>query len=155
MFILNDLEVFRKYKMIKAEQILDLLLKNSIWVYNNSTPNIKNINMGDKVLLYLAGERRRKFVGSMEIAGEITPIKFRGNTEEEQDLYSLFSLYSPIQNVNEFDDPIYIKEILDDLDFIKNKYKYGMYLRHSIKAISESDFETVIQYNKEKRVSKQ
>lgn len=154
-FIVNNLEVANNYyKTISAEEIINILLENSNWLYNKSTPNLKHIKTGDKVILYLAGEKRRKFIGSFEIAGDVDAINFNGKTEDESDLFSSFTFYTPIQNIQFFDEPIFIKDIKDELDFIKRKNYYGMYLRHSIKAVSQSDYYKITNYiSKQEKVS--
>ncbi|MEJ9224450.1 EVE domain-containing protein [Priestia aryabhattai] len=142
-YIINDFLVTDQDK-IKAEEIVKILLNKKIWVYTPSTPNLKKMQPEDKVVVYMAGEKRKKFVGYFEIAEDINKHNFNGNTEEEEYIFNLFPLAASIKNIQLFETPIYIKDIKNDLEFIKDKKNYGVFLRSSVRAVSEKDFERIL-----------
>ncbi|PAK50091.1 EVE domain-containing protein, partial [Priestia megaterium] len=123
-YIINDFLVTDQDK-IKAEEIVKILLNKKIWVYTPSTPNLKKMQPEDKVVVYMAGEKRKKFVGYFEIAEDINKHNFNGSTEEEEYIFNLFPLAASIKNIQLFETPVYIKDIKNDLEFIKDKKNYG------------------------------
>lgn len=141
-YIINDIEIGKK--RITAERIMDILLKNNHWVYGSFTPNLRNISQGDKILIYLAGKGRRRFVVKFEISGGLEKYTYNGIDEEETFLYSMFNLETPIESIEYFEDPVEITQIKDELEFITDKRNYGLFLRQSVKVIEEVDYLTII-----------
>lgn len=64
-FIINDFD-FGTHKL-KAEDVLEVLLDKGHWLFTKNTPNLKKINAGDEVIVYMAGKNRRYFCVSFNI----------------------------------------------------------------------------------------
>ena len=46
-----------------------------------------------------------------------------------------------------FKNPILVKEIINNLDFIKNKENWGMFFHGGIREIEKKDFDFIVNYN--------
>lgn len=142
-FIVNDLG-FGEI-LLSAENIADSLLDAQHWLYSPTTPNVRKIDIGDRVILYLAGRNRRYFCASFEIAGPITQTlpKIAGPVGDF--LTQVFSLSSLITNIERWTTPVPAKPIKEDLEFITDKKNWGLHFRQSTKIISDADYDRIQQ----------
>lgn len=102
----------------------------------------RKMEKGDKIIYYVT--KISKFMAAVEVSGEYY-------YSEEQIWDDPFDLWShrvptkPIVSISEFDDGIYIKDIWDDLEFIKNKIKWGSQVQGSFRNISEHDYNVIVE----------
>lgn len=141
-FVVNDIPL--ENETLKAETIVDILLKQKIWLLNRNTPNLRWMKSGDKVILYLAGKGRRYFYCTFELGESIVQHNKSSKEAAESYLYEFFELEIPIKNIEYFNPKVYISEIKETLDFIVDKKNYGLYFRQSTKIIDGNDFEKII-----------
>lgn len=141
LFVLNDLEMGRN--TFSYDEILDKLLSNSEWIFTNiRSLRIEKFTDGDKIVIYGAGKPRRCFVGTFEICGEYYKL------ENKQDFYKYFDYGIKIRNIDMWNKPVYIKDIKDNLEFIKDKKNYGLHLRQTSRKLEEKDYLYLIQQAK-------
>ena len=50
---------------------------------------------------------------------------------------------NPITYIENFEDGVFIKDIWDDLEFIKNKVKWGSQVQGSFRKLSKNDYEVI------------
>ena len=125
MFIVNDFDLGDKY--LRAEDIIDSLLTKKIWVFTPYAPFIKYLGKGDKIILYLAGNKRKFFYGSFEIAGSIEECKFKPE--------------NPKESLIKWPKKVSMYEVLDKLRFIEDRKNWGLHIRQSARAICREDFD--------------
>jgi len=140
-FIVNDIQLEKSN--IDAFEISSLLLSKETWLYSPLTYNLKRIKPGDMVLLYLAGEGRRCFTASFEIAENIRENTLEINGEAKL-LNDFYPLATKIKNINQFRKPVKITAVKEQLNFIKDKKNYGLFFRQATKLIEEEDFNFII-----------
>lgn len=125
-----------------AVDILKRRLDEKKYPLYKKTPFHKDVKKDDGVVFYVAGRKNKSqnFIGyslikSVEIPNEtlIDPDKNKYVLEK----YLLF------ENIILFKAPIHIKAIINQLEFIKNKTNFGVYLMGGVSKISESDFNLI------------
>lgn len=137
-FVLNDIEIGDN--LIKAEEILDILLKNQVWAFSQNPPNIKKFKQDDRIIAYLAGKRRRYFVANFSIGSEIKS----NNISINEPWCSLFPLSCSIKDICIWNESLPIQGIIRDLNFIKDKKNWGLFFRQSNKLINKEDFNLIL-----------
>jgi|AntRauTorckE6833_2_1112554.scaffolds.fasta_scaffold19144_3 predicted RNA-binding protein len=143
--IINDLYIGGKN--YDANKIKELLFNKKIWVFNSNTPFINKLKKGDKVILYLAGKGRRKFVAKYELSSSPKVIEEEIKHLFNNNFIDFFRYYIRIKNIEEFKNKINIVDIKEDLDFIKDKKNYGLFLRQSLKKLSKKDYNYIVNKN--------
>ena len=88
----------------------------------------------------MAGKGRRYFLCCAQIQTSIQEVDLSNVEDNEFDLYNLFNYFITLKNINFFENKKYMKDLIEDLSFIKDKNNYGLYLRRSIKKINDEDF---------------
>jgi predicted RNA-binding protein len=129
---------------ITGYEIAKALTDKNIWLASKSTPFLNYYTTGKKVLLYVAGKNFRCFIGNAQIADVL-----RDLTEEEIALSKELGLRGfnktiPLKEVKIWKDKIFIKDYVEDLEFIKDKKNYGLHLRQASVRIGEDDYKTII-----------
>ena len=106
------------------------------------TPFLNDIKKNDEVVFYVAGRKNKSqnfiafsVIQSVEIPNEtlIDPDKNKYVLEK----YLLF------ENITLLKTPIHIKAIINQLEFIKNKTNFGVYLMGGVSKITEGDFNLI------------
>ena len=128
-----------------TENAIDILkrrLNEKKYPLYKKTPFLKDVKKDDGVVFYVAGRKNKSqnFIGyslikSVEIPNEtlIDPDKNKYVLEK----YLLF------ENIILFKTPIHIKAIINQLEFIKNKNNFGVYLMGGVSKITEGDFNLI------------
>ncbi len=99
--------------------------------------SVKKMNIGDKVVVYVS--KKSAFMATVEISGKY----FYSEKQVWSDPYDLWPhrIYTrPIHIIDDVRKGIYIKDIWDNLSFIKNKHKWGSQVQGSFRTLSEEDF---------------
>ena len=106
------------------------------------TPFLNDIKKDDEVVFYVAGRKNKSqnfiafsVIQSVEIPNEtlIDPDKNKYVLEK----YLLF------ENISLLKTPIHIKAIINQLEFIKNKTNFGVYLMGGVSKITVNDFNLI------------
>lgn len=141
--IINDLQIGNN--IINALEISKDLFNNSMWLFTKNAPFMKKINKNDKFILYLAGSNRKFFNSSFIIDGQIKKISNSNlHNNFNKNILKFFHYYVPIREINKFKNNVSILDIKNNLDFIKDKTNYGLFLRQSVKKINEKDFNYIL-----------
>ena len=99
--------------------------------------SIMQMQTGDKIVYYVT--KASKFMAVVEVDGEY----FYSEEVLWDDPYDLWPnriKTKPIIFMEDIDDGVYIKDIWDNLSFIKNKVKWGSQVQGSFRKLSESDY---------------
>lgn len=103
--------------------------------------SVKKMKIGDKVIVYVS--KKSVFMAAVEISGKY----FYSEKRVWSDLYDLWPhriFTKPLHVINKTSKGVYIKEIWNNLSFIKNKHKWGSQVQGSFRKLSEADFKTII-----------
>jgi hypothetical protein len=142
MVVINNLQFGDE--MIDAGTIVEMLFENSQWLFAPTTPRIRSLNTGDRVVVYAAGRNNRCFRGTFTIASK--PAELECLPDEMGQLARLYSLACQIKDGELWRVPKPIKELLPELSFIKDKKNYGLYLRRGLREISKRDYEVITRF---------
>ncbi len=141
-FIVNDFPV--NEERLAAEDIVNKLFGLGYWLHTEKTPFVENYAPGDKAVVYVAGIGRRYFTGSFEIAGSIAKNDLQPTDKYEKELFSFFTLASPISNVEKWKEPVYIDDLIGELSFINHKDDLVLLTKQSAKLISKEDYQLIL-----------
>ena len=112
------------------------------WPIYNKTPQLRNVKEGKNVVFYIAGagEKRQSFIGSAKIKSIIDNKNTTVDTNQE---FKQVLFHVEFKELKIFDKDINIKDHIDNLDFIENKEKYGLYFQGGICKIDQQSFEYI------------
>lgn len=115
-FVIND-----------TEEELEHRIQNNQWPIYNKTQNRKKIAIGDKVVFYMAGEKGQKFLGTASIASELV--------QKTELTYEL-----KLSNIKVWQKPLQLRNVIDRLEFVKNKQNFGIYFQGGVRGLTENDY---------------
>lgn len=141
-FIVNELIL--EGKAVAGLDIAKELIANGQWRYSYSTPNLRRVQPGDMVIVYLAGKGFRCFISRFIIDGQIIETEGLNNSPIGPALSQNFPLACPIRNAEIWEKPLPISTIKENLRFISDKKNWGLFFRQSIKLILENDYNLII-----------
>ena len=109
------------------------------WPIYNKTPQLRNVKEGKNVVFYIAGagEKRQSFIGSAKIKSIIDN---KNTTVETNQEFKQVLFYVEFKELKIFDKDVNIKDHIDNLDFIENKEKYGLYFQGGIRKIDQISY---------------
>ena len=112
------------------------------WPIYNKTPQLKNVKEGKNIVFYIAGdgEKRQSFIGSAKIKSIIDDKNTAVDANQE---FKQVLFHVEFKELKIFDKDIKIKDHINNLDFIKNKEKYGLYFQGGICKIDQQSFEYI------------
>lgn len=138
-FIVNDI-IYPK-QTYHAEDTIKLLFDDKIWLFKDSrVPHMRSLKKDDEIILYVAGPNRRYFYCTFILDSSI-----KSFTKTDQELYKLFSNYVKIKNIKYFNEKIYLKPMIENLEFIKDKKNYGLFFRGAVRSITDDDYSKIMQ----------
>ena len=115
-------------------------IKNDLWPIYSKTNQFRKVYKGVEIIFYIAGngESSQNFVGSATV-NEVTD-KF-----EKLDINSSnVKFYAKFNNVKQFKNSVYIKDILNKLDFIKIKEKYGLTFQGGVTEVDKKSYNLIM-----------
>ena len=120
----NGLEIFK-----------DRIKKNK-WPIYDRTPQLLNVKAGKNVIFYIAGsgEKKQSFIATAKIKKKTYAQKSVRDPNQE---FRKVLFYIEFENLTFFNKSIHIRDHIENLDFIKNKEKYGLYFQGGICKIDE------------------
>ena len=109
------------------------------WPIYNKTPQLRNVKEGKNVVFYIAGagEKRQSFIGSAKIKSIIDNKNTTVDTNQE---FKQVLFHVEFKELKIFEKDINIKDHIDNLDFIENKEKYGLYFQGGICKIDQISY---------------
>ena len=113
------------------------------WPIYNKTPQLKNVKEGKNIVFYIAGdgEKRQSFIGSAKIKSIIDNKNTTVDTNQE---FKQVLFHVEFKELRIFDKDIKIKDHINNLDFIKNKQKYGLYFQGGICKINQISYNYIL-----------
>lgn len=102
----------------------------------------KGMQHGDKIIYYVT--KYSRFMAAVEVSGEY----FYSTEQIWDDPYDLWPhriKTRPIAYIEDVDKGVYIKDIWDNLEFIKNKNKWGSQVQGSLRHIPEHDYKVILE----------
>jgi predicted RNA-binding protein len=112
--------------------------------------SVKKFKKGDRIVFYIS--KKSVFASVVEVVGEYFYDK-KQIWSDEYDLWPHRINCKPVHIIDDFNLMVYIKDIWDNLSFIKTKHKWGSQVQGSFRTLSEYDF-TVIETEIAKRCNK-
>ena len=103
------------------------------------TPFLKDIKKDDEVVFYVAGKKNKSqnFIAFSHIKLVETPNELLIDPDKNKYVLEKYLLF---ENITLLKTPIHIKAIINQLEFIKNKTNFGVYLMGGVSKITENDF---------------
>ena len=118
-------------------------VQDNKWPIYNKTPQLRNVKEGKNVVFYIAGagEKRQSFIGSAKIKSIIDNKNTTVDTNQE---FKQVLFHVEFKELKIFDKDINIKDHIDNLDFIENKEKYGLYFQGGICKIDQISYNYIL-----------
>ena len=129
-------------KRISSYDMMRHRLDKNSWPMFKGTSHMKKIEIGDKVVFYLAGNTKssQNFVSSAEIQN-IVNWDFRdGILDVEDALTPNPEIILKLRNITLFPKAISIRPLVKNLNFIKKPDFWGLYMQSGCISITEKDF---------------
>ena len=113
------------------------------WPIYNKTPQLRNVKEGKNVVFYIAGagEKRQSFIGSAKIKSIVDNKNTTVDTNQE---FKQVLFHVEFKELKIFNKDINIKDHIDNLDFIENKEKYGLYFQGGICKIDQISYNYIL-----------
>ena len=127
----------------EAFQVFRKRISEQRWPLYEKTKHIDNIKINDLLIFYIGG----KYSHCQSFAGEALVSKIEGLNEITIDPDSknkIVKKYLFLKEIQTFKKPIKILDLIENLDFIKNKKYYGLSLLEGTAEISSKDYDTII-----------
>ena len=103
---------------------------------------LANIKKDDEVVFYVAGKKNKSqnFIAFSHIKSVETPNELLIDPDKNKYVLEKYLLF---ENITLLKTPIHIKAIINQLEFIKNKTNFGVYLMGGVSKITENDFNLI------------
>lgn len=111
------------------------------WAIGRSTVHRNHLSQGDKVLFYQAGRDGMKFVGTGQLLSAL-----------QLDTGEIFD-HVAVGDLDLWDNPVPVEELLDNLSFVRNKQRWGFYFKGGVIRLAKSDYDCVVQEAKRRQRS--
>lgn len=101
---------------------------------------LRQMEPGDKIIYYVT--KHSKFMAITEVVGEY----FYSEQPIWDDLYDLWPHRihtKPMIFIEKCEEGVFIKDIWDNLEFIKNKTRWGSQVQGSFRKLSENDYHVI------------
>ena len=127
-----------------AREIYETRMKDRFWGLGHRTPNRKYLQPGDRVVFYV-GSPDCVFAGTATLASE----SFEPSASQRVKYSHDTSLYEAecgveLNEVDIWDSPTHVPDLVPDLNFVQNKQSWGVYLQGGIRGVTEGDFATIV-----------
>ena len=126
-----------------AMDIFDERIKSNLWPIYNKTQQIINLKEGKKIIFYIAGNTKN----SQHFIASATIDKIIENSEsiiDPNQSLRMVKFYIKFKNFFKFNKNVSVRENIDDLTFIKNKEKYGLYFQGGICKIDKISYSYIL-----------
>ena len=122
-----------------AYDVLKIRLNDKLWPIYIRTPFKKKLVVNYKVLFYVAGKNKMK--QNIVASSIISDINY---DFDDKKIFCELKL----EEINFFKNPVDIKLVAQKLDFIKNKYFYGLSFVGGCNIIEKKDYDSIINLSK-------
>lgn len=125
---------YSTYNVGNINDTINELKKEKKWKIGKRTVYKRNIKKDDKIIFYVSGLNQKKFLLTAEL-----------NSEFYDDSNRIYG-YVDLKNIVFFKNPVPIRPIINDLQFITNKKYWGLYFSGGICKINIYDYDTIMKY---------
>lgn len=131
------------YNQKSAYEIFKNRLREKKFPLYVRTPNLDTISIDDEILFYIAGKNlnAQSFVGKSTISQIQISKELIVDADKTKNLVNRFLIFKDIEL---FKNSKKIKVILNELNFIKIKKHYGLYLLGGVVKINKDDFQKIL-----------
>jgi predicted RNA-binding protein len=129
---------------LEAEDIFKQRSSDMFWGLGERTPNRRSVRRGDRVVFYV-GWPLMIFAATATLASDSFSL-----SDEQKNVYGHGKTFYradygvELENIELFDSPRLVKEIVPSLKFIENKENWNTYFQGGIRQLSEDDFLTIV-----------
>ena len=122
-------------------------IKEKKWVTYLKTLKYSSLKENDEIIFYIAGSsiNRQTFVGTAMI--EKVNLTKNNPAVDPDNIKKEITSIIDFKNINIFKNPIKVQDLIERLEFIKNKYNWGMFFHGGIREINKKDFELISRTN--------
>lgn len=132
------------YMIITTANDFAIDLKNNFSIIGFPERNknsVKKFKKGDKIVFYIL--KQFLFGGIAEITGDYFEDYKTQIWTDPYDKWPARIKAKPVYKLKDFNKMVYLKDIWDDLSFIKQKHKWGVYFQGSFKNLSQEDYKII------------
>lgn len=131
-------------KTYKAEEIFNQRMKDKFWGIGEKTPNRIFLKKEDKIIYYI-GLPKIVFAGTSKLASNC----FNLDTSDKEKYSHRKEVYKTdygvlLDEIDIWDDPKSVKELVPKLKFIENKEYWYSYFQGGVRSITEEDCGIII-----------
>ena len=131
--------------ILTPDEILKQRIDDRFWGLGEKTPNRRALQKDDQVVFYV-GNPRKTFSAQAVLASD----SFRLSKEQQARFSHDSKFYETeygvlLSNVQIWDSPRRIEDLVPNLDFIENKENWFAYFQGGVRQVSEDDFRTIIE----------
>ena len=119
---------YTKYCRGPAKALLKRVKRTGKWYIGPYTPHRSHVKKGDRIIIYQAGKKGRRFIGCGIVCS--------GLKADEKDPFKFVVL----SNVSIWKKPVEVSSVLDELSFIKNKRRWGAHFHGGISRLPRNDY---------------
>jgi predicted RNA-binding protein len=133
----------KKLEGLEAEDIFNQRISDKFWGLGERTPNRRSLRQGDRIVFYV-GWPRMIFAATATLASDSFSL-----SDEQKAIYGHGKTFYradygvQLENIELFDTPRLVKEIVQSLKFIENKENWFTYFQGGVRQLSEDDFLTI------------
>jgi len=131
---------FSDFNKGNISEMMEKIKQSGKWAIGKNTSFRRSLSKGDSILFYQAGEEGKKFVGSGSLLS--------GLQSNEDSI----SNYVAIGNIDFWEKPVPVTDVLNNLSFVKDKNRWGFYFKGGIVRLPQNDYEYVLQKARRKRI---
>lgn len=127
-----------------ASEIIDFLLARRVWVFPKTAPHVKRLEVGDRLIIYVAGRKAGFFLSEMRVASEPQPVDETLRKQLQRLGLTWFSQSIKVSAVTKFEPPRPVRPLLSKLKFVSDKQNYGLYFRQGVRRLEEADARVIV-----------
>jgi hypothetical protein len=130
--------------LVSAEEVLHQRIEDKFWGLGYRTRNRLLLEKGDRVVFYV-GYPTKCFSATATLASGSFDLN-----EEQKKIYGhgkdryLSNHGVFLENIEQWDAPRFVPDLIDNLSFIENKEYWGTYFQGGIAQISQEDFNVIL-----------
>lgn len=130
---------------LSAEEIFRTRVEDRFFGFGERTPNRSRLKKGDKVVFYI-GRPKMMFGGSAELSTDC----YEPGDDEKDRLSHGKEFYRPeygvrLENIQVWDKPRFVKELVPALRFIENKLSWNCYFQGGVRQVPSEDFRVIVE----------
>jgi hypothetical protein len=127
-----------------GREITETLANSNVWLVSQDMPFRRSYKRGDRALFFVPGPRARYFLGDAVVAGPVAEATPQDKRLADQLGLQGFEERIPLESVRVWKEPLPIRPLVLDLQFVKHKQSDGLGLRQAAALIPAEDFQLIL-----------